>query len=145
MPRLHRLAGSARVGPSTFASEPLALEQVYARGRDAGRSDGHAPIAAALHVPIGRTSILVSSLYMACAIAQPTAGKLAEEFGPRRVFLILKTLEIGHSRLSLCPVARARTVHVRTQKDMTKHGARNRVLVNPVLKPTSGDTRVSSY
>jgi MFS family permease len=45
------------------------------------------PIAAALHVPVGRTSILVSSLYLACAIAQPTAGKLAEEFGPRRVFL----------------------------------------------------------
>ena len=40
------------------------------------------PIAAALHVPVGRTSILVSSLYLACAIAQPTAGKLAEEFGP---------------------------------------------------------------
>ena len=45
------------------------------------------PIAAALHIPVGRTSILVSSLYLACAIAQPTAGKLAEEFGPRRVFL----------------------------------------------------------
>jgi MFS family permease len=45
------------------------------------------PIAAALHVPVGRTSILVSSLYLACAIAPPTAGKLAEEFGPRRVFL----------------------------------------------------------
>jgi MFS family permease len=45
------------------------------------------PIAAALHVPVGRTSILVSSLYLACAIAQPTAGKLAEEFGPRRIFL----------------------------------------------------------
>src|SRR6478609_4434537 len=45
------------------------------------------PIAAALHVPVGRTLILVSSLYLACAIAQPTAGKLAEEFGPRRVFL----------------------------------------------------------
>ena len=41
------------------------------------------PIAAALHVPAGRTLILVSSLYLACAIAQPTAGKLAEEFGPR--------------------------------------------------------------
>ena len=27
------------------------------------------PIAAALHVPVGRTSILVSSLYLACAIA----------------------------------------------------------------------------
>ena len=45
------------------------------------------PIAAALHIPVGRTAILVSSLYLACAIAQPTAGKLAEEFGPRRVFL----------------------------------------------------------
>src|ERR1700753_2026018 len=45
------------------------------------------PIAAALHVSVGRTSILVSSLYLACAIAQPTGGKLAEEFGPRRVFL----------------------------------------------------------
>jgi MFS family permease len=45
------------------------------------------PIAAALHVPVGRTAILVSWLYLACAIAQPTAGKLAEEFGPRRVFL----------------------------------------------------------
>ena len=45
------------------------------------------PIAAALHIPVGRTSILVSSLYLACAIAQPTAGKLAEEFGPRRIFL----------------------------------------------------------
>jgi hypothetical protein len=28
------------------------------------------PIAAALHVPVGRTLILVSSLYLACAIAQ---------------------------------------------------------------------------
>ncbi|HTU71937.1 MAG TPA: MFS transporter [Trebonia sp.] len=45
------------------------------------------PIAAALHVPVGRTAILVSVLYLATAIAQPTAGKLAEELGPRRVFL----------------------------------------------------------
>jgi MFS family permease len=45
------------------------------------------PIAAALHVPVGRTSILVSSLNLAGAIAQPAAGKLAEQFGPRRVFL----------------------------------------------------------
>ena len=45
------------------------------------------PIAAAMHVPVGRTAVLVSALYLASAIAQPTAGKLAEEFGPRRVFL----------------------------------------------------------
>ncbi|HEY3871422.1 MAG TPA: MFS transporter [Actinocrinis sp.] len=45
------------------------------------------PIAAALHVPVGRTAVLVSVLYVATAIGQPTAGKLSEEFGPRRVFL----------------------------------------------------------
>lgn len=45
------------------------------------------PIAAALHVSLGRTAVLVSALYLTTAIAQPTAGKLSEEFGPRRVFL----------------------------------------------------------
>lgn len=45
------------------------------------------PIAAAVHVSVGRTAVLVSVLYLASAIAQPTGGKLAEEFGPRRVFL----------------------------------------------------------
>jgi len=45
------------------------------------------PIAAAVHVSVGQTAVLVSALYLASALAQPTAGKLAEEFGPRRVFL----------------------------------------------------------
>jgi MFS family permease len=45
------------------------------------------PIATALHVPVGRAAVLVSVLYLATSIAQPTAGKLSEEFGPRRVFL----------------------------------------------------------
>ncbi|MFR9726160.1 MFS transporter [Streptomyces sp. MS19] len=45
------------------------------------------PIAASLGVPVGRVAVLVAALYLASAIAQPTAGKLAEEFGPRRVFL----------------------------------------------------------
>ena len=44
-------------------------------------------IAAAMHVSAGHTSILLSSLYLTSAIAQPTAGRLSEEFGPRRVFL----------------------------------------------------------
>jgi len=44
-------------------------------------------IAAAMGVPVGRTSILISCLYLTSAIGQPTAGRLAEEFGPRRVFL----------------------------------------------------------
>jgi MFS family permease len=38
-------------------------------------------------VSVGQTVVLVSVLYLASAIAQPTFGKLAEEFGPRRVFL----------------------------------------------------------
>ncbi|RAG85914.1 MFS transporter [Streptacidiphilus pinicola] len=45
------------------------------------------PIADGLHVSVGSTAVLVTSLYLASAIAQPTAGKLAEVVGPRRVFL----------------------------------------------------------
>lgn len=45
------------------------------------------PIAAGVHVSIGQTAALVSALYVASAIAQPTAGKAADVFGPRRVFL----------------------------------------------------------
>jgi MFS family permease len=45
------------------------------------------PIARGVHVPVGQTAALISALYLASAIAQPTGGKLAEEFGPRRVFL----------------------------------------------------------
>src|ERR1700727_1747410 len=45
------------------------------------------PIAAGVHVSIGQTAALVTALYLASAIAQPTAGKVAEVFGPRRVFL----------------------------------------------------------
>jgi MFS family permease len=45
------------------------------------------PIAAYIHVSVAHTTLLVTSLYLASSIAQPTAGKLSEEFGPRRVFL----------------------------------------------------------
>jgi predicted MFS family arabinose efflux permease len=45
------------------------------------------PIAAGVHVPVGQTAALISSLYVASAIGQPTAGKAAEVLGPRRVFL----------------------------------------------------------
>lgn len=44
-------------------------------------------IAAGVHVSVGQTAILISALYVATAIAQPTAGKVAEVFGPRQVFL----------------------------------------------------------
>ncbi|MFD6697942.1 MULTISPECIES: MFS transporter [unclassified Microbacterium] len=48
---------------------------------------GMVPIAAALGVPVGQAAVLVSALYLASAVAQPTAGKLAELYGPRRVFI----------------------------------------------------------
>jgi MFS family permease len=67
------------------------------------------PIAAAIHVPVGQTAVLVAALYMACIVAQPGAGKLSEAFGPRRVFLagILAVLAggvlggFGHSLTTL--------------------------------------------
>jgi len=46
------------------------------------------PIATGLHVSVGQTASLVTALYLASAIAQPTAGKVAEVFGARRVFLV---------------------------------------------------------
>jgi MFS family permease len=45
------------------------------------------PIAHGIGVRVGQTAALVSALYLATAIAQPTAGKAAEVFGPRRIFL----------------------------------------------------------
>ena len=45
------------------------------------------PIAHGIGVPVGQTAALVTVLYLATAIAQPTAGKAAEVLGPRRVFL----------------------------------------------------------
>src|ERR1700732_669514 len=49
---------------------------------------GLVPIAHAIGVSVGQTAVLVSALYLASAIAQPTAGKLAEELGPRRIYLV---------------------------------------------------------
>lgn len=46
------------------------------------------PIASSLQVSIGQTASLVTALYLASAIAQPTAGKVAGVFGARRVFLV---------------------------------------------------------
>lgn len=45
------------------------------------------PIGTFLHVSVAQTTVLVTVLYLASSIAQPTAGKLSAEFGPRRVFL----------------------------------------------------------
>ncbi len=66
-------------------------------------------ISIAVHVSVGQTVVLVAVLYLASAIAQPTAGKLSEVFGPRRVFLagILAVLlgglvgGLGHDLMTL--------------------------------------------
>jgi MFS family permease len=67
------------------------------------------PIARAMGVSVGATAVLISALYLASSIAQPTAGKLAEQLGPRRIFLfgILLVLVggvvggVGHSMATL--------------------------------------------
>ncbi|HEU0164223.1 MAG TPA: MFS transporter, partial [Thermomicrobiales bacterium] len=41
-----------------------------------------------LHASASSTASLVAGLYLACAIAQPTMGKLARHFGARRIFLL---------------------------------------------------------
>lgn len=45
------------------------------------------PIARDQHIQIGQTAALVSALYLASTVTLPTAGKAAEVFGPRRIFM----------------------------------------------------------
>jgi MFS family permease len=45
------------------------------------------PIAHSLHVTGGEAGWLIAALYLASAIAQPTMGRLADLFGPRKVLL----------------------------------------------------------
>lgn len=45
------------------------------------------PISKGIAILASEATLLVSVLYLACAIAQPTAGKLSERIGPRAVFM----------------------------------------------------------
>jgi MFS family permease len=54
------------------------------------------PIATDYHASVADTGWLIAGLYLTSAIAQPTMGRLADLFGPRRIYL-----------LSLCVVALA--------------------------------------
>lgn len=45
------------------------------------------PISKGIAISASEATLLVSVLYLACAIAQPTAGKLSERIGPRTVFM----------------------------------------------------------
>ena len=53
-------------------------------------------IARDYHASVAQTGWLIAGLYLTSAIAQPTMGRLADLFGPRRVYLF-----------SLCVVALA--------------------------------------
>lgn len=45
------------------------------------------PIAADFHVSVANAGWLIAGLYLACAVAQPTMGRLADLIGPRRTYL----------------------------------------------------------
>ena len=45
------------------------------------------PIAGDFHASVAETGWLIAGLYLASAVAQPTMGRLADLFGPRRVYL----------------------------------------------------------
>jgi len=47
-----------------------------------------APIAIAFSATVAETGWLIAGLYLTSAIAQPTMGRLADLFGPRRIYLI---------------------------------------------------------
>ncbi|SHK09929.1 Major Facilitator Superfamily protein [Pseudonocardia thermophila] len=53
-----------------------------------------APISADLGVAAGDTAVLVAVLYLASATVQPVAGRLADDFGPRRV-MVTGSLVLG--------------------------------------------------
>lgn len=88
------MSGSATTSPSTKSTPfnwrfitPLYIGSALNPVNSSLIATALVPIAAGVHVSIGQTAALVSALYLASAIAQPTAGKAADVFGPRRVFL----------------------------------------------------------
>jgi MFS family permease len=46
------------------------------------------PIAADFHASAAEAGWLIAGLYLASAVAQPTMGRLADLFGPRRIYVI---------------------------------------------------------
>ncbi|MEV8518064.1 MFS transporter [Dactylosporangium sp. NPDC051484] len=81
-------AGPARDRFGARFSTPLTLGTILNPVNSSIIATALVPIAASLGVPVARTAILISALYLTSAIAQPTAGRLAEQFGARRVFVV---------------------------------------------------------
>ncbi len=89
-----RLVTSAPAIPATRAHAfgftfvtPLALGSALNPINSTMIATALVPIATSLHVSAAQVGWLIAGLYLASAIAQPTMGRLADLFGPRRVFL----------------------------------------------------------
>ena len=67
---------------------PLALGSTLNPINSTMISTALAPIAVAFSASVVQTGWLIAGLYLTSAIAQPTMGRLADLFGPRRVYLI---------------------------------------------------------
>lgn len=67
---------------------PLALGSMLNPINSTMISTALAPIGAAFGAGVAQTGWLIAGLYLTSAIAQPTMGRLADLFGPRRIYLI---------------------------------------------------------
>ena len=67
---------------------PLALGSTLNPINSTMISTALAPIAVAFSATVAQTGWLIAGLYLTSAIAQPTMGRLADLFGPRRIYLI---------------------------------------------------------
>jgi MFS family permease len=71
---------------------PLALGSALNPVNSTMISTALVPIAVNLHASVADAGWLISGLYLASAVAQPTMGRLADLFGPRRVYLVSLSL-----------------------------------------------------
>jgi MFS family permease len=67
---------------------PLALGAVLNPINSTMISTALVPIATDFHASVAEAGWLIAGLYLASAVAQPTMGRLADLFGPRRIYLI---------------------------------------------------------
>lgn len=67
---------------------PLALGSILNPINSTMISTALVPISNSLHISAADTNWLIVGLYMTCAVAQPSMGRFADLFGPRRIFLI---------------------------------------------------------
>lgn len=66
---------------------PLALGSTLNPVNSTMISTALVPIAVDFHASVAQTGWLIAGLYLASAIAQPTMGRLADLYGPRRIYL----------------------------------------------------------